>query len=366
MKKMKLMILYLPTPSNISYWWNYGSLLGICFSSQIISGVFLVMYYTPNIELAFQSIIYMIRETNNGWLIRTFHSNMASMFFMFMYMHIGRNLFFNSSILKKTWLTGTTIFLISMMIAFLGYVLPWGQMSFWGAMVITNLLTTIPYIGINLTEWIWGNFSINNATLMRFFCFHFILPFILSIFILLHLLFLHHTGSNNPLGISSNQDKIHFHPYYTWKDLLSLLILLIMMLIIMMKFPYLLSDPENFLMANPLITPIHIQPEWYFLFAYSMLRCIPIKLNGVITLFMSILIFYFIPFININKLKSNKFYPLNLLLLWLFMFNFMMLTWLGSKPMEFPFLTLSQFCTLYYFSFFFINSLIKFYYNKIF
>nr|YP_006665907.1 cytochrome b [Mengenilla moldrzyki]AFC35470.1 cytochrome b [Mengenilla moldrzyki] len=364
MKKINSMI-YFPTPSNISYWWNFGSLLGICLLSQIISGLFLVMYYSPNIYQAFNSIIYMIRETNNGWMIRTFHSNMASLFFLFLYLHISRNLFFNSFYLKNTWFSGITIFLISMMIAFLGYVLPWGQMSFWGAMVITNLLSAIPYIGIMLTEWIWGNFSINNATLTRFFCFHFILPLILTLFIMIHLFFLHNTGSNNPLGINSNQDKIIFHPFFTWKDFIGFIMLFLFISITMFKWPYMLSDPENFSQANPLITPIHIQPEWYFLFAYTILRSIPNKLSGVIALFMSILILYFIPFINNSNFKSNKFSPFNFILLWLFFLNFIILTWLGSKPIEYPYLNISQLSATFYFLFFFINPLLKNLFYKI-
>nr|YP_009655364.1 cytochrome b [Oomorphoides metallicus]QCL18081.1 cytochrome b [Oomorphoides metallicus] len=346
----------LPTPSNISTMWNFGSLLGLCLTIQILTGVFLAMHYCPNTTLAFDSISHICRNINYGWLIRTMHANGASMFFLCLYTHIGRGLYYGSYNLIETWMSGITILFIIMGTAFLGYVLPWGQMSFWGATVITNLISAIPYLGTTIVQWIWGSFAIENSTLVRFFCFHFLLPFITIMMVIIHLLFLHQTGSNNPLGIKTN-DKIPFHPFFMMKDIMGMLIMFYLLTILTLSNPYLLGDPDNFSPANPLITPIHIQPEWYFLFAYAILRSIPNKLGGVIALIMSIFIFYLTPFIYKKKFKSNQFYPLNKLMFWVLVSTIMLLTWIGARPVESPYIMIGQLLTLNYFLFFIIDPL---------
>nr|AKM70038.1 cytochrome b [Periphyllus koelreuteriae] len=344
-----------PAPASISFMWNFGSLLMICLMNQILTGLFLAFHYKTDINLAFQSIINMNRNINFGWLIRSFHANGASMFFIMIYIHISRGIYMNSFNFKMTWMIGVMLLLLTMMTAFVGYVLPWGQMSFWGATVITNLLSAIPYLGNSIVIWIWGGFSINNATLTRFFSIHFIMPFIIIMFTLMHLFFLHITGSNNPLGINSNFDKIMFSPYFIIKDLIGLILFMWMFFILTLIFPYLLNDHNNFIMANPMITPNHIQPEWYFLFSYSILRAIPNKLGGVIALLMSILILLILPLLNNKKFLSNKFYPINKLMFWTFIMTFFMLTWIGMQPVEYPFIIMGQIFTILYFSYFFMN-----------
>nr|UZT67561.1 cytochrome b [Paramblynotus sp. ZJUH 20220012] len=352
MKEIKKMILLLPLPLNINIYWNFGSLLGICLIIQIISGLFLSMHYSLHINLAFNSIIHIMHDVNNGWLMRLIHMNGASMFFFCLYIHIGRNLYYNSFILMMTWLIGSLIFILTMAIAFLGYVLPWGQMSFWGATVITNLLSAIPFIGNKIVLWLWGGFSVDNATLNRFYSFHFILPFILILLILMHLMSLHIKGSSNPLGINSNLYKIPFHIYFTIKDIQGVLLLFLFLIFLCFLNPYLLGDPENFSMSNPMITPIHIQPEWYFLFAYAILRSIPNKLGGVIALLLSVMIIMILPFYNYNYIQSLKFYPINQIMFWIFINIFILLTWIGMKPIEFPFMFMGQFLTLLYFMYY--------------
>nr|AXS64868.1 cytochrome b [Coleoptera sp. 2 KM-2017]AXS66009.1 cytochrome b [Cucujoidea sp. 36 KM-2017] len=364
-KIMNNSLIDLPTPSNISVLWNFGSLLGLCLIIQIITGIFLAMHYCPNIELAFNSVAHICRNVNYGWLIRTLHANGASFFFICLYTHIGRGIYYSSFNLKMTWLTGTTIFFVVMATAFLGYVLPWGQMSFWGATVITNLISAIPYLGVTIVQWIWGGFAVDNATLTRFFTFHFLFPFIVLALVIIHLLFLHQTGSNNPLGTNSNKDKLPFHPYFSWKDILGYMIMLMMLIILTLMNPYLLGDPDNFIPANPLVTPIHIQPEWYFLFAYAILRAIPNKLGGVLALVMSIAILYLMPFINKKKFLSNQFYPINKLLFWSFFCIIILLTWIGARPVEDPYILMGQFLTILYFTFYIINPLINKYWDNI-
>nr|QGK86790.1 cytochrome b [Siobla xizangensis] len=345
----------LPTPSNISTLWNFGSLLGMCLMIQLISGIFLTMHYTPNIEMAFSSIIHICRDVNNGWMMRSLHANGASFFFICIYIHIGRGMYYGSFHFLKTWITGMMILFLTMGAAFMGYVLPWGQMSFWGATVITNLLSAIPYLGELLVQWLWGGFSIDNATLNRFFSFHFIIPFIISAMVMIHLMFLHQTGSNNPLGLNSNLDKLPFHPYYTFKDIIGMIILMMLLIMLIMISPNLLGDPDNFIPANPLITPPHIKPEWYFLFAYAILRSIPNKLGGVIALILSILILMVLPFFHSKNFKSLTFYPLNQIMFWMLISNIFLLTWIGGKPVEYPFIIIGQIFTLTYFSYFFMN-----------
>nr|QTA93997.1 cytochrome b [Eupristina koningsbergeri] len=357
-------LINLPTPLNINIWWNFGSLLGICLMSQIISGLLLSLHYTPNIDMAFNSVIHIIQDVNYGWLLRLIHLNGASMFFICMYLHIGRNLYYSTFKSIKPWNIGVIIFLLTMMTAFMGYVLPWGQMSFWGATVITNLLSAVPYIGDSMVTWLWGGFSVNNATLNRFYSFHFLFPFIILMMVIIHLTFLHEVGSSNPMGINSNYYKIPFNPYYSIKDIIGFIIMLSMLMLICLLNPYILSDPENFNKANSMVTPVHIQPEWYFLFAYAILRSIPNKLGGVIALLMSILILLFVPFLSDYKLKGFKFQSINKILFWFFVSLFIILTWTGAKPIENPYVLISQIASILYFAYFFISPVISFYYHK--
>nr|ALO77294.1 cytochrome b [Brachinus crepitans] len=355
----------LPSPSNISLWWNFGSLLGLCLMIQIITGLFLAMHYTANINMAFESINHICRDVNYGWLLRTLHANGASFFFICIYLHVGRGMYYGSYKFTYTWLIGIIILFMVMGTAFMGYVLPWGQMSFWGATVITNLLSAVPYLGTMMVQWVWGGFAVDNATLTRFFTIHFLLPFIVSALVLIHLLFLHQTGSNNPLGINSNIDKIPFHPYFTFKDSMTFMILMMALTILTLLNPYYLGDPDNFTPANPLVTPVHIQPEWYFLFAYAILRSIPNKLGGVIALVLSILIFMILPFYNLNKFQSLKFYPINQILFWLFFMIVILLTWIGMRPVEDPFIIMGQILTILYFLYFLINPMIMKMWDKL-
>nr|YP_010309702.1 cytochrome b [Berberomeloe castuo]UMR54819.1 cytochrome b [Berberomeloe castuo] len=348
----------LPSPSNISLMWNFGSLLGLCLGIQIITGIFLAMHYCPNIDMAFNSVIHICRDVNYGWLIRTLHANGASFFFINIYMHVGRGMYYSSYNLMHTWLVGVIILFLVMATAFLGYVLPWGQMSFWGATVITNLLSAIPYLGTSIVQWIWGGFAVDNATLTRFFTFHFLFPFIVTALVMIHLLFLHQTGSNNPLGTNSNMDKIPFHPYFSFKDLLGFIIMTATLIILSLTNPYLLGDPDNFTPANPLVTPVHIQPEWYFLFAYAILRSIPNKLGGVIALVMSIAILIILPFVNKKNFMSNQFYPINKTLFWTMVGIVVLLTWIGARPVEDPYILTGQILTVVYFLYYLINPLL--------
>ncbi|NP_943616.1 cytochrome b (mitochondrion) [Erpetoichthys calabaricus] len=344
----------LPAPSNISSWWNMGSLLGLCLIVQIITGLFLAMHYISDINLAFSSVAHICRDVNYGWLIRNIHANSASLFFICIYLHIARGLYYGSYLYMETWNVGVILLLLTMMTAFVGYVLPWGQMSFWGATVITNLLSAVPYIGDTLVQWIWGGFSVDKPTLTRFFAFHFILPFAIAGASLVHILFLHETGSNNPLGINSNADKIPFHPYYTYKDLLGFIILLLIILMLALLSPNLLNDPENFTPANPLVTPPHIKPEWYFLFAYAILRSIPNKLGGVLALLFSIIVLMFVPFLHTAKIRTSTFRPLFKITLWILAADVMILTWIGGQPVEDPYIMIGQVASVLYFTIFLV------------
>nr|YP_009740834.1 cytochrome b [Traulia lofaoshana]QID03835.1 cytochrome b [Traulia lofaoshana]QNM39709.1 cytochrome b [Traulia lofaoshana] len=346
----------LPAPTNISFWWNFGSLLGMCLVIQIVTGLFLAMHYTSNIEMAFSSVIHICRDVNNGWIIRTLHANGASMFFICIYLHVGRGIYYGSYMYMHTWMIGTLILFLVMATAFMGYVLPWGQMSFWGATVITNLLSAIPYLGSDLVQWVWGGFAVDNATLNRFFTFHFVLPFIIAAMAAIHLFFLHQTGSNNPLGLNSNTEKIPFHPYFTFKDLITIVMTSSMLIMLCLIDPYLLGDPDNFVPANPLVTPIHIQPEWYFLFAYAILRSIPNKLGGVIALFLSISILMILPFYNKTPFRGIQFYPINQILFWIMVVVVCLLTWIGKRPVEEPYIMTGQILTIIYFIYFLINA----------
>nr|AJG41807.1 cytochrome b [Odontobutis potamophila] len=339
----------LPTPSNISVWLNFGSLLGLCLITQIITGLLLAMHYTPDIMSAFSSITHICRDVNFGWLVRNVHANGASFFFRCIYLHIGRGMYYGSYLYKQTWNIGVMLLLLDMMTAFVGYVLPWGQMSFWGPTVITNLLSAIPYVGNSLVQWIWGGFSVDNATLPRFFAFQFLLPFIIAAATVLHLLFLHQTGSNNPTGLSSNTDKIPFHPYVSYKDLLGFAILLLTLISLALFSPNYLGDPDNFTPANPLVTPPHIKPEWYFLFAYAILRSIPNKLGGLLALLASILVDMIIPLRYTSNQRSLTFRPLSQETFWLLIANVAILTWIGAMPVEHPYIIIGQVASFLYF-----------------
>jgi ubiquinol-cytochrome c reductase cytochrome b subunit len=342
----------LPAPSNISHLWNLGSLLGISLGIQTVTGIFLAIHYSSNILVAFNCIDHIIRDVDAGWLTRLFHANGASLFFIAIYVHIGRGLYYRSYALTITWTSGVLIFLISILTAFLGYVLPWGQISYWGATVITNLLSAVPYVGTAMVEWVWGGFSVGNSTLSRFFSLHYLFPFIVILLVVFHLVFLHEQKSSNPLGIQSGNDKIPFHPYFSIKDTIRFLTVIFLFLLSNTNIPFFFIDPDNFNPANPLVTPTHIQPEWYFLFAYAILRAIPNKLGGVIALLLSILILLSLlvnprltQFPKISK-KSQRF--------WSLLITFLFLTWLGIKPVEEPYLSLRIIFTFLYFSWFII------------
>lgn len=348
----------LPVPANISIWWNFGSLLGLCLIIQIITGLFLAMHYTARVDLAFSRVAHICRDVNYGWLLRTIHANGASFFFICIYFHIGRGIYYGSFHYFETWITGIALLFLVIAAAFLGYVLPWGQMSFWGATVITNLVSAVPYIGNDVVQWLWGGFAVDNPTLTRFFTFHFLIPFLVAGLTIIHLLFLHQRGSNNPLGINANVDKLPFHPYFTIKDTVGFMILVFLLVALSLTNPYLLGDPDNFIPANPLVTPAHIQPEWYFLFAYAILRSIPNKLGGVIALVSSILILISLPFTLKPKFRGLEFYSMAQPLFWSWVSVFLLLTWIGARPVEEPYIVLGQILTCLYFSYFLFTPVI--------
>ena len=346
-----------PQPSNLSYLWNFGSLLAFCLIIQIATGVTLAMHYNPSVLEAFNSVEHIMRDVNNGWLIRYLHSNTASAFFFLVYLHIGRGLYYGSYRAPRTlvWTIGTIIFISMMATAFLGYVLPYGQMSLWGATVITNLMSAIPWVGQDIVEFIWGGFSVNNATLNRFFSLHYLLPFVLAALALMHLIVLHDSaGSGNPLGVSGNYDRLPFAPYYIFKDLITIFILILVLSIFVFYIPNLLGDSENYVVANPMQTPPAIVPEWYLLPFYAILRSIPNKLLGVITMFSAILISLIMPLTDMSRSRGIQFRPLSKIIFFVFVANFIILMLLGAKHVESPFIELGQISTVLYFLYFLI------------
>jgi len=351
---IKKRIIDLPSPRNLSIWWKFGSLLGLCLVIQIITGLFLSMHFSADISLAFSSISHICRDVKYGWLLRKIHANTASFFFICLYCHIGRGIYYGSYLNRETWKIGVILFLITMITAFVGYVLPWGQMSFWAATVITNLLSAIPYLGKNLVQWVWGGFSVDKATLIRFFSFHFLFPFIIVALSIVHLLFLHQTGSNNPTGIIRKVDKTPFHKYFSTKDTVGFIIVLTGILRLALITPTILKDPENFIPANPLVTPTHIQPEWYFLFAYAILRSIPKKLGGVVALVAAVLVWFTVPMLHTSWKQATTFRPVSQALFWILIATFIILTWIGKQPVEEPYIIIGQISSILYFLIFLV------------
>nr|UUC08049.1 cytochrome b [Parantropora penelope] len=352
--KMGDSFIELACPKNISSMWSFGSLAGVCLVTQIVTGLFLSMYFCSNVLLSFDSAVYISRDVNFGWLVRNIHANGASIFFVCLYIHTGRGLYYGSYFYKETWMVGVTLLLLTIITAFLGYVLPWGQLSYWAATVITNLVSAVPYLGDSVVTWIWGGFSVSNSTLMRFYTFHYLFPFLIAGFSLIHLLFLHETGSGNPLGVMSSCDVLMFHPYFTIKDLVGVFFMWSFLGMLVLFAPTALIDPENFIPANPLVTPVHIQPEWYFLPMYAILRSIPNKLGGVVALIMSISILYFLPFFINLKVRSGGFNFSWKIVFWLLVGSFIVLMWIGSKPVEEPFEVVGQIFTVVYFGCYFL------------
>lgn len=343
-----------PQPSNLSYIWNFGSLLAICLSIQLITGILLSIHYIPNIDLAFDSVESIIRDVHNGWLLRYLHANTASFFFIFIYCHIARGLYYGSykSPRTITWTIGVIILILLIAIAFLGYVLVFGQISLWGCTVITNLLSAIPWIGIDLVNFIWGGFSVNGATLNRFYSLHFILPFVLMALTIIHIITLHTNGSNNPIGLSGNYDRLPIAPYFLFKDLVTLISGILFIILIIFFYPNVLGHSDNYIIANPIVTPASIVPEWYLLPFYCILRAIPNKLIGVLAIFGSLLILLFLPILDFCIIRGNQFRPLSKIFFWIFISNFFLLIWLGSQHVEAPFVLLGAFSTLFYFLYF--------------
>ncbi len=345
-------------PKNLSYWWNFGSIAGIALVIQILSGLFLSMHYVANTELAFNSVEHIMRDVRYGWLIRYIHAVGASMFFVALYAHITRSLYYGSYKAPREilWWIGIIIFLLSMATAFMGYVLPWGQMSFWGATVITNLFSAIPVVGKSIVTWLWGGYSVDNPTLNRFFSLHFLLPFLIVGTILLHLVALSTSGSNNPTGveIKTKKDSIPFHPYFTIKDMLGFVAFFLIFGYFLFFYPNSLGHPDNYIPANPMVTPAHIVPEWYFLPFYAILRAVPDKLGGVLMMFGAIALLFALPFLDRSKVKSGAYRPLFQKVFALFIMNFFFLGWLGKAPAEGWYIWASRFSTFYYYAYFLI------------
>lgn len=347
-------IINYPTPINLNYFWSFGSAAGICLVIQIVTGVFLAMHYCANVDLAFDSVEHIMTDVNSGWILRYVHANGASMFFIVVYCHIFRGLYYGSYVYPRgrLWASGVIIFLLMMATAFMGYVLPWGQMSFWGATVITNLFSAIPFVGSSIVEWLWGGFSVSNATLNRFFSLHYVMPFVIAAVVIIHLSLLHKDGSNNPMGINKNADNISFYPYFYTKDLFAFFALALMFSFFVFFYPNMLGHSDNYIPANPMSTPAHIVPEWYFLPFYAILRSIPDKLGGVVAMVSAILVLLLLPIISTSDIRSNKFRPLFRFSYWFLVSDFIILGWIGQKPVETPYIEIGMFATLFYFFFF--------------
>jgi len=345
-----------PTPSSISYMWNFGVLAAFCLVVQLVTGIFLAMHYAAHVDYAFASVEHIMRDVPYGWLLRYTHANGASMFFVVVYVHLGRGLYYGSYRSPRiiVWLLGVVLILLMMATAFIGYVLPWGQMSYWGATVITNLFSALPVVGKYIVAWIWGGFSVDNATLNRFFSLHYLLPFAIAAATALHLTALHSHGSSNPLGTISNVDKISFHPYFTVKDIYGAVVFGLLFSLFVFFAPNYMGHPDNYLEADPMVTPTHIVPEWYFLWAYAILRAIPNKLAGVLALFGGILVLALLPFITASTVQSSVFRPLYKIVFWIFIADWLLLTWLGGMPAEEPYITLAQIAGLFYFGYFLV------------
>ena len=345
-----------PTPINLNYMWNFGSMAGIFLVVQILTGIFLAMHYTPHVDLAFLSVEHIMRDVNNGWLIRYLHANGASMFFLVVYIHVGRGLYYGSYQKPRgiVWGVGVVILILMMATAFMGYVLPWGQMSFWAATVITNLFSAFPIVGEPIVAWLWGGFSVDNATLNRFFSFHYLLPFLIVGAVIVHIAVLHQNGSNNPLGVSAGVDKIPFYPYFIFKDLFSWVIFFILYLGFVFFAPNYLGHTDNYIEANPMVTPAHIVPEWYFLPFYAILRSIPHKLGGVIAMFAALLVLLVLPIISTSEVRSSSFRPIHRGLFWLLVFDYLVLGWIGGCAPESPYLEIGQIATFFYFFYFLV------------
>jgi ubiquinol-cytochrome c reductase cytochrome b subunit len=345
-----------PQPANLTYLWNFGSLLALCLGIQILTGAFLAMHYTPNVDFAFNSVEHIMRDVNNGWIIRYTHANVASFFFIFVYMHIGRGLYYSSYKTPRVlvWSIGVIILILMIAIGFLGYVLPYGQMSLWGATVITNLLSAIPVFGTDIVELIWGGFSVSNATLNRFFSLHYLLPFLLAALAFAHLIALHVHGSNNPNGVTSSGDRYAMHPYFIFKDLVTFFTFFLVLSVIVFFYPNLLGHSDNYIPADPMVTPPSIVPEWYLLPFYAILRSIPNKLLGVVAMFGSLFILLVLPLTDLSRIRGNQFRPAMKLAFWFFVVDFIILLWIGSQHPETPYLEIGQFATAFYFAWFLI------------
>lgn len=347
-------LIYYPTPISLTYAWSFGSLAGICLIIQMLSGIFLAMHYTPHIDLAFSSVEHIMRDVNNGWFIRYVHANGASMFFIVVYFHIFRGLYYGSYMTPREllWCSGVVIFILMMATAFTGYVLPWGQMSFWGATVITSLVTVIPVAGQTIVEWLWGGYTVNNPTLHRFFSIHFCLPFVIAGLTLIHLALLHKEGSNSPIGSDTGVDDIPFYPYFFSKDLFAFFCFMFFFSVFIFYFPNVLNHPDNCIPADPYKTPAHVVPEWYFLPFYAILRSIPHKAGGISAMGGSIIVLFLIPFINSSEVRNTTYRPLFKIFYWLLVSDFIVLIWLGQKPVKDTYVIAGQIATLYYFIFF--------------
>ena len=349
----------LPRPRIILSWWTFGSLLGLCLAIQLLRGIFLSLHYIADRQFSFSVVLRFREDVNEGWLLRFMHANGASFFFIALYAHVSRGLYYGSFIIKSTWLVGVLILILVIAAAFLGYVLPWGQMSFWGATVITSLITALPIVGHSIVLWVWGGFSVDRPTLTRFFSFHFLIPFVLAAAAALHVFFLHSTGSSNPLGNTSNKDKVTLRPYFLFKDLVGYSLFFGLLVFLRTIYPWDLGDPENFIPANPLIAPLHIQPEWYFLFAYAILRSIPSKLGGVLAIFRAFLIFAVLTILKVSSLPNNRFSKRGKFLFWFFIWVAILLTWIGARPVEYPYIQIGQILRVLYFCFFFLRNWIN-------